>query len=175
LELSNALFTATCSWLVHLAALTDETENDERIEMIKELPITSKPHRQLSYIPEFVMENITNYLTFLGRFNVQLFEVKSLFKKNFFLYNFDIFKSLASVNEYVTLVLVFMGDASRLRNPHLRAALAEALEAILPNKQHGGGRTLNRFVASFDPIFANLFVVVFQFIRRNDFYRSSAN
>jgi hypothetical protein len=41
-----------------------------------------------------------------------------------------------------------MGDASRLRNPHLRAALAEALEAILPNKQHGGGRTLNRFVRS---------------------------
>ncbi len=76
LELSNALFTATCSWLVHLASLTDETENEDRIEMIKELPITSKSNRQLSYIPEFIMENITNYLTFLGRFNVQLFEVK---------------------------------------------------------------------------------------------------
>ena len=46
-----------------------------------------------------------------------------------------------------------MGDASRLRNPHLRAALAEALEAILPNKQHGGGRTLNRLIASFNLIF----------------------
>ncbi len=76
LELSNALFTATCSWLVHLASLTDETESEDRIEMIKELPITSKSNRQLSYIPEFIMENITNYLTFLGRFNVQLFEVK---------------------------------------------------------------------------------------------------
>ena len=43
-----------------------------------------------------------------------------------------------------------MGDASRLRNPHLRAALAEAFEAILPNKQHGSGRTLNRFVVLFD-------------------------
>ncbi len=75
LELSNALLTATCSWLVHLAQLTDETANDERIEMIKQLPILSKPNRQLSYIPEFIMENITNYLTFLGRFNVQLFEV----------------------------------------------------------------------------------------------------
>jgi hypothetical protein len=49
-----------------------------------------------------------------------------------------------SINEYVNLVLVFMGDASRLRNPHLRATLAEALEAILPNKQHGSDRTLNR-------------------------------
>lgn len=149
LELSNALFTATCTWLVHLAALTEETENDERMEMIKQLPIVSKPHRQLSYIPEFVMENITNYLTFLGRFNVQLFEVRLNLKKFSFI-NFHIFKSLSSVNEYVTLVLVFMGDASRLRNPHLRAALAEALEAILPNKQHGGGRTLNRFVSSFN-------------------------
>jgi hypothetical protein len=37
-----------------------------------------------------------------------------------------------------------MGDASRLRNPHLRATLAEALEAILPNKQDRNSRTLNR-------------------------------
>ena len=35
-----------------------------------------------------------------------------------------------------------MGDATRLRNPHLRAALAEALEGILPDKQYSGGRTL---------------------------------
>ena len=41
-----------------------------------------------------------------------------------------------------------MGDATRLRNPHLRAGLAEALEAIVPNKHHSGGRTLNRFVRS---------------------------
>jgi hypothetical protein len=47
--------------------------------MIKQLPFTSKPTRELSYIPEFIMENITNYLTFLGRFNVQLFEVIDLF------------------------------------------------------------------------------------------------
>ncbi|CAF1289756.1 unnamed protein product [Rotaria sordida] len=125
LELSNALFTASCSWLVHLASLSDQVENEEVIQKIKQLPLISKANRQLSYIPEFIIENITDFLTFLGRFNVQLFE------------------SLSSVDEYVTLVLVFMGDASRLRNPHLRAALAEAFEAILPNKQHGGGRTLN--------------------------------
>jgi hypothetical protein len=37
-----------------------------------------------------------------------------------------------------------MGDASRLRNPHLRATLADVLETILPQKQHGSGRTINR-------------------------------
>jgi hypothetical protein len=88
--------------------------------------------------------------------------------------HFDIFKSLSSVHEYVTLVLVFMGDASRLRNPHLRAALAEALEAILPNKQHGGGRTLNRFVRL---NLSDLFFLFsyYQFICGSNFYRSSSN
>ena len=46
--------------------------------MIEQLPLTSTPTRQLSYIPEFIMENITDFLIFLGRFNVQFFEV-SLF------------------------------------------------------------------------------------------------
>lgn len=80
LELSNALFTATCSWLVHLASTPDGTVNEERIEMIKQLPLDSIPNRQLSYIPEFILENISDYLTFLGRFNVQLFEVKFFFR-----------------------------------------------------------------------------------------------
>jgi hypothetical protein len=86
LELSNALFTATCSWLVHIASLTDETANEEQMQIIKQLPFTTKANRQLSYIPEFIMENITNYLTFLGRFNVQLFEVKFFFNKKNYLY-----------------------------------------------------------------------------------------
>lgn len=81
LELSNALFTATCSWLVHLASLPDNTDNEENFQIIKQLPLTGKPNRQLSYIPEFIIENISDYLTFLGRFNVQLFEV-ILFYKN---------------------------------------------------------------------------------------------
>ena len=81
LDLSNALFTATCSWLVHLASTPDGKINEERIEMIKQLPITSEPNRQLSYIPEFILENISDYLTFLGRFNVQLFEVKFLLRR----------------------------------------------------------------------------------------------
>ncbi|UJR09047.1 hypothetical protein I4U23_013295 [Adineta vaga] len=134
LELSNAFLTATCSWLVHLASC-DQSENVEQIQPIQRLPLSSKVNRELSFIPEFIMENITNYLTFLSRFNVKLFE------------------TLDHVNEYVTLVLVFMGDANRLRNPHLRAALAEAFEAILPNKQHGGGRTLNSSFA--EAIFTN--------------------
>jgi ubiquitin conjugation factor E4 A len=69
----------------------------------------------------------------------------------------------SSINEYVNLILVFMGDASRLRNPHLRATLAEALEAILPDKQQGSGRTLNRYIIR---LFLHLF---FQFFVLSSF------
>jgi hypothetical protein len=79
LELSNALFTATCSWLVHLASSSNHNDKSERgeeqINVIKKLPLTSEPNRQLSYIPEFIIENIIDYLKFIGRFNVQFFEV----------------------------------------------------------------------------------------------------
>jgi hypothetical protein len=79
LELSNALFSATCSWLVHLASSSNQnekSEDEEQINVLKELPLTFEPNRQLSYIPEFIMENIINYLKFLGRFNVQFFDVR---------------------------------------------------------------------------------------------------
>jgi hypothetical protein len=79
LDLSNALFTATCSWLVHLALSSDhnhQSERDEQMNVIKKLPLTFEPNRQLSYIPEFIMENIIGYLKFLGQFNVKYFEVK---------------------------------------------------------------------------------------------------
>jgi hypothetical protein len=78
LELSNSLFSSTCSWLCHLASTSDhshKSEGDEQMNMIKKLPLTSEPNRQLSYIPEFIMENIIDYLKFLGRFSLQSFEV----------------------------------------------------------------------------------------------------
>jgi len=79
LELSNALFTATSSWLVHVASSSNDnhkSEGEEQINKIKKLPLKSEPNRELSYIPEFIMENIIDYLNFLGRFNLQFFEVK---------------------------------------------------------------------------------------------------
>lgn len=150
LELSNALFTSTCTWLVHLASSSNDnhrSEGDEQINVLKKLPLTSEPNRELSYIPELIMENIIDYLKFLVRFNLRYFQVRfSKFEKlrNIF-HSFE--KNMgSSINEYITLILVFMGDASRLRNPHLRATLADALEAILPPKQQGSSRTLNKYI-----------------------------
>lgn len=73
LDLSNALFTATSSWLVHLAVSPD---GNEHFNKITQLPLTMTPNRQLSYIPELIMENIVKYLIFLGGYNRQFFEVR---------------------------------------------------------------------------------------------------
>ena len=56
----------------------------------------------------------------------------------------------SSITEYVNLILVFMGDITRLNNPHLRATLADVLEDILLNKQSSNDRTLNQLVDFFD-------------------------
>jgi len=149
LELSNALFTATSTWLIHLASSSNDnhkSEGEEQMNKIKKLPLKSEPNRELSYIPEFIMENIIDYLKFLGRYNLQFCEVKFLksLKYEIHLVVFFLKTIGPSINEYVNLILVFMGDASRLRNPHLRATLADVLEIILPQNQHGSGRTINR-------------------------------
>ena len=80
LELSNALFTATSSWLVHLASSSSDydrqSETEEKLNIIQKLPLTSEPNPELSYIPEFIMENIISHLQFLHAYNVQFFQVR---------------------------------------------------------------------------------------------------
>ena len=34
----------------------------------------------------------------------------------------------------MTFILVFMGSAERVKNPHLRAKLAEALDGLMPHR-----------------------------------------
>ena len=50
------------------------------------------------------------------------------------------FQSVGSekLEHLMTFVLVFMGSPNRMRNPHLRARMAEALEAIMPPKNTQG-------------------------------------
>ncbi|CAF0925407.1 unnamed protein product [Adineta ricciae] len=117
LELSNALFTATCTWLVHLALLpiTNQASSEyEKLNVLEKLPLKFPPNRQLSYIPEFLVENVISYFKFLEIYNSRYMQ-----------------SIIPSVNEYVNFILVFMGDSSRLRSPHLRGSLANMFETIL--------------------------------------------
>lgn len=68
-------------------------------------------------MPEFLIENLASFLSFVRRFNAVTLEDQG----------FDL------LNPLVTQVLVFMGSPQRMRNPHLRARMAECLESLLPH------------------------------------------
>lgn len=80
---------------------------------------STPPSKCLSLIPEFIIQNIIDFLIFL-----RYFEIKPL--------------SLTiqtSFEPLFIMVLLFMGSPNRMRNPHLRAKMAEMLEALLPTVQ----------------------------------------
>lgn len=67
-------------------------------------------------IPEFVIENVICFVVFLRRFSPDVFEQEP-------------YEQLEVI---MSFLLIFMGSKERMRNPHVRAKLAEVLEALLP-------------------------------------------
>lgn len=118
-QLLVQFYEATAVWLTQAAAkITDPNDPEREINSVNvELPITTPPPRILSSIPEFILENIIGYLTFIRHFNNQTIDTDIEAQRNIF-----------------TLILTFMGDVERARNPHLRARLAEGLESLLPKE-----------------------------------------
>ena len=68
-------------------------------------------------MPEFLIENTASFMSFVRRFSPITLEEQG----------FEL------LNPLLTQVLVFMGSPERMRNPHLRARLAECLESLLPH------------------------------------------
>lgn len=118
-QLLLQFYDATSMWLTQSAAkIPDPNDPENEINAASiNLPLSSPPPNILSSIPEFILENIVGYLTFIRHFNNQAIETDPDAQQNIF-----------------TLILVFMGDLERARNPHLRARLAEGLESLLPKK-----------------------------------------
>ena len=46
-----------------------------------------------------------------------------------------------TLDELITFIAVFMGDKTRMKNPHLKAQLAELLETTIPAKEESSGRS----------------------------------
>lgn len=118
-QLLLRFYEGTSLWLARCASRTTDPENPDREINVKEvnLPIETPAPKCLASIPEFVIENIVGYLTFIRHFDGQSIDT-----------------DIDSQNSIFTFILVFMGDVSRARNPHLRARLAEGLESFLPKK-----------------------------------------
>jgi ubiquitin conjugation factor E4 A len=68
-------------------------------------------------VPEFLIENLVSFLSFIRHFSPRTLEEQGF----------------ALLDPLLTQVLVFMGSSERMRNPHLRARMAECLESLLPH------------------------------------------
>ncbi|XP_050300790.1 ubiquitin conjugation factor E4 A [Anthonomus grandis grandis] len=113
---------ATCYWLCQLVMKTEFPENETAtFAPLEERPIVfplpTKIPFTLKCIPEFLVENIVSYLVFLRRYSLRTFEEVGYEK----------------MEPVLTFLLVFMGSKDHMKNPHIRARLAEGLESLLPH------------------------------------------
>ena len=67
-------------------------------------------------VPEFVFENLCSYLVLLRRFYPNALEEKGP----------------ELLEPVLTALIVYMGSNKLVRNPHLRAKLAECIDCLLP-------------------------------------------
>jgi len=112
LEKQTSLIASTCAWLVKLATGSSTPTGIEELTTVPQL---------LSCVPEFLIVNTCEHILLIRRFNPGLFEQHGHRLP-------DIFQ----------MILVLMGKPIWLKNPHLRARLAESLECLLPYHEHQG-------------------------------------
>ncbi|CAH0547613.1 unnamed protein product [Brassicogethes aeneus] len=112
------LISSTCYWLSQIVVHEKNadgtyaplTEAEINFPIGEEIPIT------LKCIPEFILENVVSFLTFLRRFNPKVLEEHGFEK----------------MEPILTCILMYMGSQNLVKNPHLRARFAEGLESLLP-------------------------------------------
>jgi len=144
-EGADSLIGGTLRWLNHLAASSDSNA-DCFSEFELPLPALTNdlPHSGqngalscLRHVPELVVNNIIEFVLFTHRFNRSAFVGME-----------------KTLDQLLTFVLIFMGDKTRMKNPHLKAQLAEVLETLLPAKEEDGAS--NMFLPG--PVHDRLFV-----------------
>ncbi|XP_058813018.1 ubiquitin conjugation factor E4 A [Topomyia yanbarensis] len=129
-QLLLQFYEASAIWLAQLASRDakridglDKTKGyaPQSVDEVN-LPLTNEISNVLKCIPEYIMENIVGYLQFSRHYDSQPLRV-----------------DVEAQNNIFTMILVFMGSSERIRNPHLRARLAEGLESLLPKDTETGG------------------------------------
>ncbi|XP_053685325.1 ubiquitin conjugation factor E4 A [Sabethes cyaneus] len=141
-QLLLQFYEASAIWLTQLAAREagridslDKSKGfaPQTVEDVK-LPLTNGISKVLKCVPEYIMENIVGYLQFSRHFDSQPLRV-----------------DVEAQNNIFTMTLVFMGCSERIRNPHLRARLAEGLESLLPKESESGGFSFSAALFSNHP------------------------
>ncbi|EHB13275.1 Ubiquitin conjugation factor E4 A [Heterocephalus glaber] len=101
------------SMAVFLAQLSIGNEGSRPVELTFPLP---NGYSSLAYVPEFFADNLGDFLIFLCHFADDILETTA--------------DSLEHILHFIT---IFIGSIERMKNPHLRAKLAEVLEAVMPH------------------------------------------
>lgn len=104
---------ATTAQYLNQIAMTDDMEKLAKVV----LPFTegqSAP-KSLYCIPEYVVENITDMLLFIWRFARTSVHLLDPF-----------------IHDFLLVITIYMGNKTRMSNPHLRASLAEVLQIVMP-------------------------------------------
>uniref|UniRef100_A0A8D3DBG5 Ubiquitin conjugation factor E4 A n=1 Tax=Scophthalmus maximus TaxID=52904 RepID=A0A8D3DBG5_SCOMX len=104
---------STAALLVQLSVGNQGTEH-----VALSFPLPSMQNTLLCYVPEFFAENLGDFFIFLRRFADDVLETST--------------ENLEQIFNFIT---VFMGNVERMKNPHLRAKLAEVLEAVMPHME----------------------------------------
>uniref|UniRef100_A0A182Y3P4 Ubiquitin conjugation factor E4 A n=1 Tax=Anopheles stephensi TaxID=30069 RepID=A0A182Y3P4_ANOST len=134
-ELLLQFYEASAIWLAQLSA-RDASQIDTLDPGKGFSPQTQQPvnlplsgvavSRVLKCIPEYIIENIVGYLQFSRHFDSRSLRV-----------------DVDAQTAIFTMILIFMGSSERIRNPHLRARLAEGLESLLPKDSEPAGFSLS--------------------------------
>lgn len=125
-------YKATAIWLCQLVVVRGPGDAEKGYAPMQrkkfQLPLgaAEESRELLCSVPEFIFENIVGFFTFSRHFESEAIEIKE-----------------DAQEEIFTMILVFMGSAERVKNPHLRARLAEGLECLLP-KRDGQSRSSYR-------------------------------
>ncbi|GAB6024251.1 hypothetical protein CHUAL_008947 [Chamberlinius hualienensis] len=128
LKMMLKFYAITSKWLINLSA-----GNDFSINHNITLPLDNSVNMNLSSVPEFIVENLTEFSTFLRRYAPSYFETED---GNNYMVNL------------LYVILVFMGSPEKMKNPHLRAKLAEALENLTPHPDEHNPR-MGQFITRF--------------------------
>ena len=129
-------FEASAVWLTELALTSEEDYNKQLQEshdfaphkrLNKGLPTSIEfVPNTLRCVPENIIDNIVAYLNFSRHFPPGQF--------------IQMYPS--SHDAFFKMIILFMGCSDLVKNPHLRAKLAEALEFFIPKRSNNGGTFL---------------------------------
>uniref|UniRef100_A0A2C9LVW6 Ubiquitin conjugation factor E4 A n=1 Tax=Biomphalaria glabrata TaxID=6526 RepID=A0A2C9LVW6_BIOGL len=118
LSLSFNFLIASVAWLCLVATTdlpkADQVDSKTQVPELK-FPLSDQVPNALTCIPEFLAENICHLVNHIHRFEDTVLESVE-----------------TRLNYLMNFVLVFMSSPKRMKNPHLRAELAEMMSSLMP-------------------------------------------